>query len=272
MGRLPAWSGPVVALILPETFRPNPACFFGGDRVKAFDISSFKSSFTPAPVDPGRRQSSGARAPVSRRFSLYGRIGKRLLDLILVALLLPLFAPIIAVVWGLTRLDGGPGFYSQKRVGMDGRIFDCWKIRTMVMGAEQVLQDLCDRDPDVAREWYENQKLAKDPRITPIGVFLRATSLDELPQIWNVLRGDMSFVGPRPFMTSQEPLYRAGGGTAYYELRPGITGSWQVDGRGVTAFVGRVAYDEDYLARLSLREDLRLIWQTVLVLLKQTGH
>lgn len=240
--------------------------------MKMSDISSFKSFFTPAPVDPSRRQSAGSRAPVSRRFSLYGRIGKRLLDLMLVALLLPLFAPIIAVIWGMTRLDGGPGFYSQKRVGMDGRIFDCWKIRTMVMNAEQVLQDLCESDPEVAREWHENQKLAKDPRITPIGGFLRATSLDELPQIWNVLRGEMSFVGPRPFMTSQEPLYQAAGGTAYYELRPGITGSWQVDGRGMTTFVERIEYDEGYLANLSLREDLRLILKTVGVLVKRTGH
>ncbi|WP_010138034.1 sugar transferase [Oceanicola sp. S124] len=235
--------------------------------MKAFDISSTENSFTPASIEP--EAGKERRSPPA---SLYARGGKRLLDLILVSLLLPLFLPLIALLWILTRLDGGPGFYGQKRVGLDGRTFNCWKIRTMVMNAEKVLQDLCDSDPEIAREWHENQKLAVDPRITPIGGFLRATSLDELPQIWNVIRGEMSFVGPRPFMTSQEPLYRAAGGTAYYDLRPGITGSWQVDGRGVTTFVERVAYDEDYLASLSLREDLRLVWQTVVVLLKRTGH
>ncbi|MBR9823379.1 MAG: sugar transferase [Rhodobacteraceae bacterium] len=235
--------------------------------MKAFDISSTENSFVPASIEAETGQTG-----VSRRHSLYGRIGKRFLDLMLVSLLLPLFAPLIAVVWALTRLDGGPGFYGQKRVGLDGRTFNCWKIRTMVMNAEKVLQDLCDSDPEIAREWHENQKLAVDPRITPIGGFLRATSLDELPQIWNVICGEMSFVGPRPFMTSQEPLYRAAGGTAYYDLRPGITGSWQVDGRGVTTFVDRVKYDEGYLSSLSLREDLRLVWKTVVVLLKRTGH
>lgn len=235
--------------------------------MKAFNISSTENAYIP-----GKDEQRTSKAPLSWGAYLYRSGGKRLLDLILVALLLPLFLPLIAMVWVLTRLDGGPGFYSQKRVGINGRIFNCWKIRTMVMDAEKVLQDLCDSDPEIAREWHENQKLAQDPRITRIGRFLRATSLDELPQIWNVLCGEMSFVGPRPFMTSQEALYRAANGTAYFDLRPGITGSWQVDGRGVTTFVGRVEYDEDYLQRLSLKEDLRLIWGTVAVLLKCTGH
>lgn len=195
-----------------------------------------------------------------------------MLDLVLCVMLLPLFAPVILVLWTFTRLDGGPGFYSQVRVGKGGRIFRCWKIRTMLMNAEQILEELCAKDPIIAAEWHKNQKLENDPRITKIGGFLRATSLDELPQIWNVLRGDMSFIGPRPFMTSQEPLYRSAGGKAYYVLRPGVTGSWQVEGRGVTTFIERVQFDEDYLQELSLGRDLGYVWKTIVVILGRTGH
>lgn len=231
--------------------------------MKAFDFTYAER------VAPGE---TAGEAAARRRPSFYSRFGKRLFDLTLACMLMPFFAPIIAVAWVLTRFDGGPGFYSQKRVGRNGRIFNCWKIRTMVVDAERVLQELCEKDPEVAREWHENQKLAKDPRITWIGGFLRSTSLDELPQIWNVITGDMSFIGPRPFMTSQEHLYRQAGGTAYFALRPGITGSWQVDGRGVTTFVQRVRYDEDYLTNLTFREDVNFVWKTIKVLLARTGH
>mgnify|MGYP003664033071 CR=1 FL=1 len=233
--------------------------------MKAFDFTSAERAFSASAVKSDKSRPS-------RRNSIYGRFGKRIFDVTLALLLLPLFLPLIAVVWVLTRMDGGHGFYSQKRIGQDGSIFDCWKIRTMVVNAEQVLQELCDSDPEVAREWHENQKLAKDPRITKVGSFLRATSLDELPQIWNVLRGEMSFIGPRPFMTSQEPLYRQAGGEAYFELRPGITGNWQVEGRGVSTFVDRIRYDDAYLTQMSLKEDLRLVFKTIKVLLAHTGH
>ncbi|WP_231388722.1 sugar transferase [Pseudooceanicola algae] len=210
---------------------------------------------------------------LSRRNSFYGRFGKRCFDLALALTLLPLFLPLIALVWALTRLeDRGPGFYSQKRIGLNGKIFNCWKIRTMVINAEQALQDLCDSDPEVAREWHENQKLAKDPRITRIGGFLRSSSLDELPQIWNVITGDMSFIGPRPFMTSQEHLYRQAGGESYFKVRPGITGNWQVEGRGQTTFVERISYDDSYLETLSFRRDMSLIWRTIAVIVNRTGH
>lgn len=230
--------------------------------MKVFDFTSSEDRTSQPVVVRGSSQG----------LCFYNRFGKRLVDLVLAVVLLPVFLPVIAVIWALTRLDGGPGFYTQKRVGLNGHVFDCWKIRTMVMNSEQVLRDLCDRDPEVAREWSENQKLAKDPRVTKVGDFLRATSLDELPQIWNVLRGDMSFIGPRPFMTSQEHMYRAAGGEAYFKMRPGITGAWQVDGRGVTTFRARVTYDEAYFVGLSFREDLRLVGKTILVLLKRTGH
>lgn len=207
-----------------------------------------------------------------RRQRLYARFLKRPLDLALALLALPVCLPAIALLWALVRLEGGPGFFSQARVGRGGRVFACWKLRTMVPEAEKVLAELCARDPQAAREWQTNQKLARDPRITRIGAVLRATSLDELPQILNVLKGDMSFVGPRPFMTSQERQYREGGGSAYFHLRPGITGPWQIDGRGATAFVDRVRYDTAYWQRLSLAGDLRLLARTVGVVLGRTGQ
>jgi len=202
----------------------------------------------------------------------YLGVPKRLFDIVLALLIMPAVAPILAVLWVLTRLDGGPGFFGQERVGKDGRRFTCWKLRTMVVDAERVLADLCASDPKVAEEWHVNQKLAKDPRITGVGRFLRKSSLDELPQILNILWGDMSFVGPRPFTVGQEHLYVAAGGTAYFKLRPGVTGLWQIEGRGTTRFVDRVRFDEDYYARASLGCDLSLIGKTFGVVLKGTGH
>ena len=200
------------------------------------------------------------------------RSAKRSFDLLFAVLLLPALLPVIGVFWALVRSDGSPGLYMQLRVGRDGRTFRCWKLRTMHVDAEERLKALCDGDPEVAREWEVMQKLTDDPRITKLGAFLRATSLDELPQIFNVLTGDMSFVGPRPFMTCQETLYRAAGGRAYYELRPGITGLWQVEGRGETSFCDRVTFDERYFQSLSLGTDARLVVRTSWVVLRKSGR
>lgn len=202
----------------------------------------------------------------------YLGVTKRAFDILLALLILPVVAPVLAILWFLTRLDGGPGLFGQERVGKDGRRFTCWKMRTMVVDAERVLAELCAADPKIAEEWHVNQKLAHDPRITRVGRFLRKSSLDELPQIVNILLGDMSFVGPRPFTVGQEHLYVAAGGSAYFALRPGVTGPWQIEGRGATRFVDRVRFDEDYFAKASLACDLRLIGKTFGVVLKGTGH
>lgn len=215
-------------------------------------------------------------APNSRRTlasaEVYSKFGKRAVDLFLVVLMAPILLPIIGILWALTKSDGGPGFFVQDRVGLGGQVFSCYKLRTMVMDADKVLQDLCDSDPEIAREWHENQKLAVDPRVTKAGKFLRATSLDELPQFLNVLKGDMSFVGPRPFMTSQDDMYRQAGGKAYYHMRPGITGPWQIEGRGETTFIERIGFDEHYLDNISLRKDVSYILKTVGVVFNRTGH
>lgn len=201
----------------------------------------------------------------------YHAAGKRIFDVVAAIALLPLLLPVIFLLCMLVRRDGGPGFYSQDRVGVDGRKFRCWKLRSMILDADNVLKKMCDTDKGLATEWHKNQKLRNDPRITRIGRFLRVTSMDELPQIWNIICGEMSFVGPRPFMTNQAYLYDMAGGKAYYSVRPGITGTWQVFGRGTTRFIDRVKYDTDYCRDLSLKQDVLLIWKTFGVVMRGTG-
>lgn len=210
--------------------------------------------------------------PSTTQTGLYTVAFKRIFDIVAVLAMLPALIPVLAVLWALIRTDGGPGFYSQPRIGRDGTPFKFWKLRTMVVDADIALRDLCACDPSVAQEWAQNQKLTYDPRITPLGRFLRSTSLDELPQAFNVLRGEMSLVGPRPFMAEQARLYRAAGGRAYFALRPGITGLWQIYGRGRTSFADRVHFDEAYHASLGLLSDCRLILLTAGVILGRTGQ
>ncbi|SOC04708.1 lipopolysaccharide/colanic/teichoic acid biosynthesis glycosyltransferase [Rhodobacter sp. JA431] len=202
---------------------------------------------------------------------IYRRFGKRLLDIFLAVLLMPAILPVIAVIWLLVRADGGAAVFTQDRVGKNGKIFKCYKFRSMVVDAEAVLEKMCETDPKVAHEWYTYNKLSHDPRITRIGAIIRKTSLDELPQIFNVLKGDMSLVGPRPFLPSQKSAYDAVGGKAYYDFRPGVTGAWQVFGRNDTTFENRVRFDEAYGKSASLLGDMSLIVRTGSAVLLRTG-
>jgi exopolysaccharide production protein ExoY len=199
----------------------------------------------------------------------YGSYLKRALDVVAVAAALPFLMPLILLLAWLIRRDGGPAFYVQDRVGMNGRIFRLWKLRTMVPDAEERLADHLARNPAARAEWHETQKLKNDPRITRVGRLLRKTSIDELPQLWNVLRGEMSLVGPRPMMPAQQSLYP---GKAYYQLRPGLTGFWQISKRNETAFAGRADFDADYAARLSLFTDISVLLRTVRIVLRGTGY
>ena len=219
--------------------------------------------------------SKDAAAPLQHRSvsqKIYGHGLKRLLDIVMSLVLIPVLMPILLVIWLMVRRDGGPGLFIQSRVGLDGREFHCLKFRSMVQNAEKVLEDMCAKDPTVAAEWLKYQKLKKDPRISRIGRFLRKTSLDELPQIFNVLKGDMSLVGPRPFLPSQKALYDEAGGHSYYRCRPGITGPWQVFGRSATTFKARVEFDESYYHKLSLGADFSLLLRTVMVVIRPTGR
>lgn len=200
---------------------------------------------------------------------IYRRFGKRLFDLLAVLTMLPLVALVLLPLMAIVALDGGRPIYTQMRVGRDGRTYRMWKLRTMVHDADAWLQAHLAANPHAHAEWARTQKLKDDPRITAIGKFLRKTSLDELPQLWNVLRGDMSLVGPRPMMVDQQELYP---GQDYYALRPGITGPWQVSSRNESAFSDRARYDSLYNRNLSLRTDIRLILATIGVVCRATGH
>ena len=225
-----------------------------------------------APIDSVSVPSFPVRQVSRSGARLYQRVFKRLIDTLLVVVSLPIVVPVIAVLALIIRRDGGHAFFVQPRVGLNGEVFPCFKLRTMHVDAEARLAEMCATDPIIAAEWHRDQKLLIDPRITKVGCFLRRSSLDELPQLLNVLRGEMSIVGPRPFLPSQEELYRRAGGRAYYAMRPGITGSWQVAGRGDTRFVDRVGFDDDYHSRLSFKEDLMILLKTVSVVIKSTGR
>ena len=209
------------------------------------------------------------RAVVAARPGAYRNGLKRALDVLLILLALPLVALVILVLALLVKLDGGPAFYTQWRVGRQGRLYRMWKLRSMVPGAEARLQAHLDSDPLLRAEWDSTQKLKCDPRITRFGRFLRKSSMDELPQLWNVLVGDMSLVGPRPMMPEQRVFYP---GVAYFFLRPGITGFWQVSQRNDSTFAERAGFDDRYYSDLSLATDAKLLLATVRVVVHGTGH
>lgn len=199
----------------------------------------------------------------------YRRHGKRFLDIVLVLLSLVVTVPLVALAAALAALDGHSPFYLQTRIGLNRRRFRIVKIRTMVPDADAVLKRSLEADPALEAEWMTTQKLKNDARITPIGRILRKTSLDELPQLWNVFNGSMSLVGPRPMMIGQQALYP---GVRYYNLRPGITGFWQISERNDCDFRDRAIHDDAYDRSLSFWTDLRVLFRTVRVVLKGTGY
>ncbi|MVO18569.1 sugar transferase [Parasedimentitalea huanghaiensis] len=199
---------------------------------------------------------------------LYRNTLKRFFDCSLVLISALVALPIIGILAALVALDGGNPFYVQERVGKNGRHYKMWKLRSMVFNADSLLEEYLATNSEALAEWTSKQKLTNDPRITRFGHFIRKTSLDELPQLWNVLIGDMSLVGPRPMMPSQKEQYP---GTDYYELRPGITGKWQVSSRNESTFADRAKFDADYNREISFLNDLGLLRKTVQVVLKGTG-
>ncbi|MEE4186998.1 MAG: sugar transferase [Roseobacter sp.] len=199
----------------------------------------------------------------------YRAWGKRLLDIFLVIVAVPLTAPIIAILACIIAMRGGKPFYTQLRIGLNGERYKIWKLRTMIHNADRALEVYLSKNPAARLEWDATQKLKNDPRITPFGRLLRKTSLDELPQLWNVLNGSMSLVGPRPMMVEQETEYP---GRSYYNLRPGITGLWQISDRNECNFSDRAKFDDAYDRDLSLKTDISTLVATVGVVLRGTGH
>ncbi|MFK7837214.1 MAG: sugar transferase [Sulfitobacter sp.] len=201
---------------------------------------------------------------------LYRHLGKRVIDIVFVLLTLPFSLPIIGLCALALWLEGGSPFYTQPRLGKNGQRFSILKLRTMVRNADKVLEDYLARDPEMRREWDELQKLRNDPRVTRVGRMLRLTSLDELPQLFNVLVGDMSLVGPRPMMPEQLAMY--GDATSYNAVRPGITGLWQVSARNSARFTYRNEVDGAYERALTFKMDLTILYKTIGVVLRPTGH
>lgn len=202
----------------------------------------------------------------------YPRFVKRLFDVIacLIGLILlsPLYLLLILAVW-LT--SGRPVFFGDNRVGRSGRDFQAWKFRTMVLNADSALEEYLSKNPDMRAEWDSNLKLKNDPRITFLGKFLRRTSLDELPQLINVLRGEMSLVGPRPIPASEIEKYADDVYRSYLRVRPGITGLWQTNGRNNTTYEERLSFDSYYVTNWSLWMDLYILGRTFKTVLFQEG-
>jgi Undecaprenyl-phosphate galactose phosphotransferase WbaP len=191
------------------------------------------------------------------------RLLKRSFDILVTGSALLLLAPLFALLYLAIRLtSNGPGLYGHRRIGRSERHFSAWKFRSMVMNADQVLARAFEQNPALREAWSRDFKLRDDPRITPLGKWLRKSSLDELPQLWNVLRGYMSLVGPRPIVRNEIPKY---GDTfsAYCRVRPGITGLWQVSGRNRTTYDERVQFDDYYVRNWSIWLDLYILLKTV---------
>ena len=199
------------------------------------------------------------------------RIMKRLLNIAITMVSLPFVVPLSALLALAIRLDSdGPVFYSQERLGNGGKPFQVWKFRTMIKGADEVLAEYLSHNHEMRAEWKKTHKLKDDPRVTQVGKFLRKTSLDELPQLWNVLKGEMSLVGPRPIVEDEIKHYGDSYRT-YTKVKPGMTGLWQVSGRNDTSYDYRVSLDEYYVRHWSIWLDLYILLRTVYVVIHRRG-
>ncbi len=198
------------------------------------------------------------------------RFIKRTIDIVVSSMALLVLSPILIVIAIIIKSDGGPALFGHQRLGKDGKPFSCLKFRSMVVDSEKALKNYLAKNPEAAKEWQEEWKLREDPRITRIGHFLRKWSLDELPQLLNVLRGEMSLVGPRPVVVQETAKYSSDV-QYYYSVRPGLTGLWQVSGRSDVSYPMRVHMDSWYVRNWSVWHDLIIILKTFRVLIKRSG-
>ncbi|MCL4112903.1 UNVERIFIED_CONTAM: hypothetical protein GTU68_004448 [Idotea baltica] len=196
---------------------------------------------------------------------------KRAFDAVVSGLGLIVLAPLFLLITVFVRCTSkGAVIYGHKRIGIGGAHFKAWKFRTMVSGADAVLEKYLRDHPEQKDEWQKTQKLKNDPRITSIGHFLRASSLDELPQLWNVLKGEMSLVGPRPIVDNEVEKY-ADVFRSYLRVKPGITGLWQISGRNDTTYEQRVSFDNYYVSNWSLWMDIYILGRTLKTVLLREG-
>ena len=208
----------------------------------------------------------------NRLKSQYRKIFQQSYNYLLAIVLLPILLPVIGVIAILIKQESkGPVFFIHKRLGQNGKVIPTFKFRSMYNDAQERLQKLLAEDPEAKEEWEACYKLKNDPRVTKIGAFLRKTSLDELPQIFNVLRGEMNFVGPRPVIPEEIEKYYKEDAEYYFMVKPGITGLWQVSGRSDTDYDFRVKTDKWYVSNWSLWLDVVILLKTIKVVLKRDG-
>lgn len=218
---------------------------------------------TTAPIEGAQRRIGLSRA---------GFFLKRVFDLVSVIVLVALFGWLILVIAALVRLSGGKKvIYGHTRVGRDGKLFQCLKFRSMVLNSDEVLRNLLETDPDARAQWERDFKLKDDPRITRIGRFIRRTSLDELPQLWNVFKGEMSMVGPRPVVQAELEQYYGDAKPHYLSMSPGLTGLWQVSGRNDLDYAQRVELDKSYVENSNVVYDLTIVLRTLMVMVSRNG-
>jgi len=199
------------------------------------------------------------------------RVLKRSLDVAAVLAAVPVLIPLFFIMACMVVLSSpGPVFYSHRRIRQNGAFFSMWKFRTMCVNSAEVLEEYLTQHPEARSEWNKTHKLRHDPRVTRVGLFLRRFSMDELPQIWNVLTGQMSLVGPRPIVAAEVEKYKDSF-HLYCRVKPGLTGLWQVSGRSELSYDQRVALDREYIERWSLRHDLNILLKTVPAVVNQDG-
>lgn len=240
------------------------------DLARATDYPGVARSRAAGRQRPDRRSEGDAVDMSYWRRRLVGGPLKRLFDVACASAALLFLAPLLATIMIAVRQDGGPALFRHRRIGQGGRVFECLKFRSMVLDGDRVLREHLLTNPADAEIWRETQKLPDDPRVTPIGRFLRATSLDELPQLFNIVRGDMSIVGPRPVVADELKRYKLDH-IHYLCARPGLTGLWQVSGRSDTTYAQRVALDKEYVTAWSFVRDMWIVLKTVPAVLERRG-
>ncbi len=237
-------------------------------RVDGTSASKSLSDFAEAVEHGHARPRRGYTAPSS--LFRYRTI-KRVIDILVVVLGLPVLLPALLIVAALVKFTSpGPVFFSHRRICRDGAFFSMWKFRTMCVNSSEVLEQYLTKHPRARAEWNKTHKLRTDPRITSVGAFLRRYSLDELPQAWNVILGQMSMVGPRPIVAAEVEKY-AENFELYCRVKPGVTGLWQVSGRSKLTYEQRVELDCDYVQRWSLLRDLGILLATFKSVVNRDG-
>jgi Undecaprenyl-phosphate galactose phosphotransferase WbaP len=263
-----------IALLDAQTLDEQCLCDLlsqSGGRISHWIVMPSLVRFPSIWLEPCEVDRRTAFAVTNRLGLLRPLVTKRMLDLVVTSLAGLLVLPLIVTIAALIRFSSpGPVLYSQERIGRYGRRFKAWKFRTMHMHADAILERYLATSPELAAEWRSHHKLKRDPRVTAVGRFLRPISLDELPQLWNVLKGEMSLVGPRPIVAGEIDKY-ADCYEQYVKVRPGITGLWQVSGRNDTTYAERVDLDAYYVRNWSVWFDLYILACTVKVVLLGEG-